>query len=80
VVQPATAKTGRLRMKRTILLLAISAFLVVALSVPAFAAPRNEGAPNCERGQFTAAFHQETLGGFLKHFDKVFDQCGFEFP
>ena len=43
MVQPATSSQGRLRMKRMILLFVVSAILVLALAVPAFAAPSGSG-------------------------------------
>ena len=63
-------------LKRTILYMVLAAILVLALAVPAFAAPRNETAPNCARGQFTAAFDQDTLSGLVKHLTKGVEQCG----
>jgi hypothetical protein len=68
-------------MKRLLLrlvALAIMAALMLALAIPAFAAPRNETAPNCLRGQATAAFNQPTFEGFVKHFDRALGQCGGE--
>jgi hypothetical protein len=66
-------------MKRIISVLAVTALMVamlVASAMPAFAAPRNETAPNCIRGQVTAAFDQEMDEGWSKHIAKAFDQCG----
>jgi hypothetical protein len=81
VVQPASSEERGLRVKRIFSLLAVTALMVamlVATAMPAFAAKggKSETAPNCLRGQITAAFDQETFEGFLKHIDKVVNQCG----
>lgn len=41
-------------MKRTLIMLAVVALLVVALAMPAFAQGRSETAPNCSGGILTA--------------------------
>ena len=65
-----------LSMRRIFLVLAVMAIMaamVAASAMPAFAQGKPLTAPNCERGQLTAAFSSD---GYNKHISKYLDQCG----
>jgi len=66
-----------------LVLVVVLTMLAIAFASPAFADGRSASAPNCEDGQFSAAYAQSHNASphddWLKHQDKIFEPgvCGF---